>query len=100
MKHVLEKKGCSLDRAYFIKPYFVQNGANIRMDMSKIMTGSINVVPAAIECALYMGYRHIYLLGCDMNLLPVHFYDQMEQLPPKIRASGMRATSYAFFSPL
>lgn len=97
MKSILEKKGLATDRAYFIKPYYVQNGANIRVDMSKIMTGSINVVPVAIECALYMGYKHIYLLGCDMNLMPVHFYDQGECVPPKIRGNGMRATSYAFF---
>lgn len=53
-------------------------GENIEIDMTKDMTGSANVIPVAIECAMYMGYRSICLLGCDFSLYTQvrgkHFY--------------------------
>ena len=97
MADIFKQQGCKLDRAYFIKAYYVQCKNNIRVDMTKIMTGSINVIPVTIECALYMGFKHIYLLGCDMNLLSNHFYDPTISVPQKERGSGLRASSYAFF---
>lgn len=57
-------------------------GSNIEIDMTKEMTGSINVIPVAIECAMYMGFKTICLLGCDFSLYTqtkgLHYYDKEE----------------------
>lgn len=61
----------------------------VSVDMSKRMTGCSNVVLMAIQCALYMGFKEIYLLGCDHNyfltLREQHFYDVKEPDPTKSR---------------
>lgn len=95
----LKQCDCDTNRAYFIKKDYVQCKKPLQVNMTKTMTGSSNVIPVAIECALYMGFQHIYLLGCDMNLLPNHFYDLNTSLLSKGRKAGygLRSTSYAFF---
>jgi len=63
---------------YYIDGCLVDDG-KIHYNMTKKMTGSINVVPVAIECAIYMGFKKIYLLGCDFSMYTriknQHFYD-------------------------
>lgn len=75
----IKREGLLDERTYFIHPSYVSYGSNVRCDMQKGMSGSANVVPVAIECAIYMGYKRIYLLGCDFNSYAVakneHFYD-------------------------
>lgn len=55
------------------------SGDRIEYDMTRTMTGSPNCVPVAIECALYMGFKIICLIGCDFSLYTktngTHFYD-------------------------
>ena len=41
-------------------------------DLTKPCCSFINVVPFAIQCALYMGFKEIYLLGCDFNQFAFH----------------------------
>ncbi|GBF12466.1 6-hydroxymethylpterin diphosphokinase MptE-like protein [Tepidibacillus sp. HK-1] len=78
--NILYKKGLEFDRAYFINQELVQYDDYLKIDMTKNMTASINVVLAAIQCALYMGYKKIYLIGCDFNsyatMKPTHYYDK------------------------
>ena len=79
---ILCKYGLELDRAFFISQKLVQYGNYVRVDMTRDMTASVNVVLAAIQCALYIGYKNIYLIGCDFNsyatLRPSHFYQESE----------------------
>lgn len=54
---------------------------NISVDMVKNMTAPFNVILGCIQTAIYMGFREIYLLGCDFNSFAypkvVHFYDKI-----------------------
>ena len=60
-----------------------QSGEKIENDLTRQITGSINVVPVAIECAMYMGYKRICLLGCDFSLYTqvkgLHYYENEEE---------------------
>ncbi|WP_231839321.1 6-hydroxymethylpterin diphosphokinase MptE-like protein [Bdellovibrio bacteriovorus] len=54
-------------------------GGDVRYDMTKNFTASINVVNHCIQVALDMGFDRIYLVGCDFNSFTSskmqHFYD-------------------------
>ena len=43
----------------------VNEGSKIRWDISKSITGFATVIQYAIIVAMYMGFKEIYLLGCD-----------------------------------
>lgn len=60
----------------------------MRFDITKNLSITMNVVSFSILCAIYMGFREIYLLGCDYNLfcsrVGTHCYDdkaEIEELP-------------------
>lgn len=68
--------------------YYEFNGNGIinkkmKVDFSKWIPASINVVTGAILWAIYLGYKRIVLLGCDFNsfasLRPVHCYDESDK---------------------
>lgn len=73
-----------LNRTYFTLAKQFQYGKYVVCDMTKNMTACINVVLHCIQCAIYMGYKKIYLLGCDFNayaqLKTEHFYDAQERV--------------------
>ncbi|MEY4751130.1 MAG: hypothetical protein RIQ60_3344 [Pseudomonadota bacterium] len=61
---------------------------SIRTDISSNLSITMNVISTAILCAIYMGFKRIYLLGCDYNLfcsrIGTHCYDdtdEIEELP-------------------
>lgn len=60
----------------------------MRFDLSRNLSITMNVVGASIQSAIYMGFKKIYLLGCDYNsfcaLAASHCYDdsqEIEELP-------------------
>jgi hypothetical protein len=60
----------------------------MRFDITKNLSITMNVVSFSILCAIYMGFREIYLLGCDYDLfcsrVGTHCYDdntEIEELP-------------------
>lgn len=67
-----------LDNTYFIYSKFIQNGKKIHLNLTQNTTACLNVVLECIQCAMFMGYKNIFLLGCDFNsyavVKPVHFY--------------------------
>ena len=67
------------DRFFFIYPKLFQHNSFVSVECTKNMTASVNVICQCIQVALYMGYKEIYLLGCDFNqyasLRPEHFYN-------------------------
>ncbi len=79
LKNRIERGGLLDNRTYFVNLSYVSHGNKVCCDMQKAMSGSLNVIPVAIECAIYMGYKKIYLLGCDFNSYVNgqydHFYD-------------------------
>ena len=74
----LKNENVNLDNAYFIHTKLMQYNKFLKLDMCEDMTACVNVVLAAIQCAIYMGYKKIYLIGCDFNqyasMKPTHFY--------------------------
>lgn len=75
-----QREGLDTERLFAIMADYLPEKDSLRYDMKKPMTGSLNVVPVAIECAMSMGFQKIYLLGCDFNTYAIakdsHFYDQ------------------------
>ncbi|MCR5248298.1 MAG: hypothetical protein K6E14_11005, partial [Paludibacteraceae bacterium] len=73
------KKEWDMNRTFFIFPKLFQYGDYVAVDITKNMTASINVVLQCIQIALGMGYKRIYLLGCDFTqyaeMKSHHFYD-------------------------
>ena len=68
-----------MKRTFFVHPKLFQYGDFVSCDCTSNMTACINVVLQCIEIALYMGYKKIYLLGCDFSqyaeINSHHFYD-------------------------
>jgi hypothetical protein len=58
--------------------------SSISCDISKNMDVGINVISTCIQSAMYMGYKEIYLLGCDYNSFATHVdehsYDDSDEL--------------------
>jgi hypothetical protein len=67
----------ALSHAYFVNYKNIQYKNHIRCDMSGMMTASHNVVLMALQSAIFMGYKNIYLIGCENNFFTnyTHFYD-------------------------
>lgn len=68
-----------LSRSYFIYAKQFQEGNELHINCCKNMTACINVILQCIQIAIYMGYKKIYLLGCDFSeyaqVKAEHFYD-------------------------
>lgn len=67
------------DRCRFVYSTLLPTGKHIHFNLSKNANTYLNVVPFAIQCALYMGFKEIILLGCDFSIFASrkesHFYD-------------------------
>lgn len=76
------KKDWDLNRTFFIYTRLFQYGNYVACDCTKPMTASVNVVLQCIEIALSLGYKKIYLLGCDFSQYASigshHFYDNVK----------------------
>jgi hypothetical protein len=75
---VLKDANFNFDNAYFTYQKLFPYGDFLKLDLTKNMTACINVIISCIQCAIYMGYKKIYLVGCDFNsyatMKPAHFY--------------------------
>jgi hypothetical protein len=56
----------------------------VRCDLTGNISASMNVVSFCVQAAMYMGFKEIYLLGCDYNAFCSygggHCYDDEEEL--------------------
>lgn len=59
-----------------------------RFDITKNLSITMNVVGFSVLCAIFMGFKEVYLLGCDYNLfctrIGTHCYndeDEINELP-------------------
>lgn len=73
------KEKFDLNRCFFLYAKQFQAGNDVRIECDKNMTACINVVLQCIQIALDMGYKKIYLLGCEFSeyaqLKVEHFYN-------------------------
>ena len=70
----------------------------IEVDMCKNMTACMNVVLGCIQSAIYMGFKEIYLLGCDFNSFAspkvIHCYDNNDS-PDRVMSVGFELKCYS-----
>ena len=58
----------NVENHYYIKErYAVSEAYKKKYDMAGYLPASCNVVLTAIYCAIYMGFKRIVILGCDMT---------------------------------
>ena len=62
-----DPKKWDLDRTFFISQRQFQLGRAVDIDYTKNVTACLDIVLHCIQVAIYMGYKKIYLLGCDFN---------------------------------
>ena len=66
-KNVLDMYNADADRLYYLNMWNGFFSYKKEIDICKLMPMSNNVICTAVMLALYMGYKEIYLLGCDFN---------------------------------
>lgn len=105
-----------LDINYFDIFEWVKEGRRIICDLDKQITGFTTVVQYAIVIAIYMGFKEIYLLGCDstniiamLNIImnvenkDIHAYDvddakeRYHELLKKWTMTDLFGDQYTFF---
>ncbi len=80
----LKTKKIQKERFYYISNKLIQYGDNIQLDMTKNVTACVNTVCAALQCAIFMGYKKIYMIGCESNFNDnyTHFYNNNQKDVP------------------
>jgi len=65
-----------LSRAYFLNYKNIQYKDYLRINMTEVMTASQNVILMCLQIALFMGFKKIFLIGCENNFFSnySHFY--------------------------
>lgn len=79
----VEKMDAKPDLRHYMNCKLIQHGSMIRYSLTGNMTATMNVVLAAIQIALYMGFGEIVLHGCDFNQftnpeMALHCWNQRE----------------------
>lgn len=80
-KHFIDSSNINSSRVqYLYSKLYPTDSVNI--DLHKNLSIGVNVICTAIEVALYMGFKEIYLLGCDFSAFASpydeHCYDVKE----------------------
>lgn len=80
LQDIIKTIDFNLSHAHFIYSKLCQYKNKIYLKMHSNMTMCHNTVLMAIQCAIYMGYKKIYLIGCEHNFFYnySHFYDEEE----------------------
>ncbi len=83
-KDYVEKHLGKSEKHIFVKGrYRYYTGYRFGYDMAGYIPASRNVVQTAIYCALYMGFRRIVLLGCDMTGLMDNYVKRSPEGDPE-----------------
>jgi hypothetical protein len=97
----IRKNNIDMKNIYFQHCNQYQYGDLVRLDMTKGMTAPFNVVLGCLQSAIYMGFKKIYLLGCDFNsfasLKVEHFYDR-GPAPDRTMPLGFELKYYSLVS--
>lgn len=79
-KAIEEKYGNYKTKIYYYNPVGRTFKHNYDIDFTKLTYYVWNVVTSAIELAIYLGYKEIFLIGCDYSLFAsrylTHAYDK------------------------
>lgn len=95
---VMQKNNLNGHNIYYQSCKVFQYKDFISVDMTRNMTAPYNVVLGCIQTAMFMGFKEIYLLGCDFNsfasLKLEHFYEQNNK-PPREMTLGFELKYYS-----
>lgn len=85
--HAIEDRFADNDsNIYYYNPIGRTFKSSYKIDFTKCTYYSWNIVSAAIQLAIYLGYKEIRLLGCDYSLFAsrfiTHMYDKDGQKVP------------------
>lgn len=79
-KSIEEKYSDNNTNIYYYNPIGRTFKHQYEIDFTKLTYYTWNVVTSSIELAIYLGYKKIYLIGCDYNLFAskylTHAYDK------------------------
>ncbi len=91
--------GITNETIYYHPCKLFQHGDFIRVDMTRPMTAPYNVLLGCIQIAMYMGFKEIYLLGCDYSsfasLKKEHFYEDKDHPEKRNMSLGYEIKYYA-----
>lgn len=96
LKYNVKKNGIITDytnNIYYIYPKQFQYDNYVQVDCTKNMTACINVVLQCIQIAIYMGYKKIYLLGCDFNQYATLKVEHFSDVEPNGEIKSIREDS-------
>lgn len=98
---VINQFNIGTKNVYYEHCNLYQYGDLIKFDMTKNMTAPFNVILGCLQTAIYMGFKEIYLLGCDFNsfasLKVEHCYDKGDA-PARIMPIGFELKYYSMVS--
>ncbi len=104
-KNYVNENGLFKNRliSYLYSKAYLQYNYPFSIDLDKNIPAAINVVHTCIMIAAYMGFKEIYLVGCDATLFipqPDHFYKltEEEKLAKVDLEEKLQLTSYMFRS--
>lgn len=91
-------KGMDSEKIYYMSTFRGEFHPNKDYDMTKIMPVSGNVASFAILLSILMGYKEIYLLGCDFNSFttpkPFHCYNDKDEIKTLSLAQDLLAYAH------
>lgn len=91
-------KNVDIEKIYYMSTFRGEFHPDKEYDMTKIMPVSGNVVSFAILLSILMGYKEIYLLGCDFNSFttpkPLHCYNDKDEVKTLSLAQDLLAYAH------
>lgn len=91
-------KGMDENKIYYMSTFRGEFHPSKEYDMTKIMPVSGNVASFAILLSILMGYKEIYLLGCDFNSFttpkPLHCYSDKDEIKTLTLAQDLLAYAH------
>ena len=91
-------KDVDIKKIYYMSTFRGEFHPDKEYDMTKIMPVSGNVVSFAILLSILMGYKEIYLLGCDFNSFttpkPLHCYNDKDEVKTLSLAQDLLAYAH------
>ncbi|MEU6229242.1 hypothetical protein [Streptomyces sp. NPDC047042] len=79
--------GRAHDVRYFCNPYYFSDYYHVSADLTRVIPRFSSVIQHAIVIAVYLGFKEIYLLGCDTTNIVANVQTALEESV---------ATSYAY----
>lgn len=71
--------GRTYDMRYFCNPYYFSDFYEVSTDISQVIPRFSSVIQHAVIIAMHLGFKEIYLLGCDTTNIVANIQTALEQ---------------------